>query len=275
MNDREAQVRANPLHDTWTLHRECYPNWSTADAHSPLVKRKPNRPGPGERMRFALISRDSGRFRNLRDVFHRNFSSIFAVGDPAALVRALDSADLHGIVLDSLDEEYNPIDVVQSIRPVTSAALIALIPADDELTRILALESGADDCLGADFNPRELLARLRAIVRRSGAIFPETEDTLEFGEIQMRRREFKVFVAGRECKLTNAEFTVLEHLMMADGSIVTRDELTLRALGRELRVDDRSIDVHVSRLRQKLGPAPNGSQRILSVRGRGYRIRSE
>ena len=273
MSQREALVRSNQLRETWTLNRGRYS--PAAESVAPLVKQKPTRPDPGERMQFALISRDSGRFQNLRNVFDRNFSSIFVVADPAALVRAISSSDLHGIVIDCLDEEYNPIDVVQSIRPVTSAALIALIQADDELTRILALESGADDCLGPNFNPRELLARLRAIVRRSGAISPGTGDVIQLGEIQIHRREFRVMVAGRECELTHAEFTVLEHLMMAEGSIVTRDELSLRALGRELRVEDRSIDVHVCRLRQKLGPAPNGCQRILAVRGRGYRIRSE
>ena len=273
MSQREALVRSNQLRETWTVNRGRHS--PTAESAAPQMKRKPIRPYPGERMQFALISRDYGRFQNLRNVFDRNFSSIFVVADPAALVRAISSSDLHGIVIDCLDEEYNPIDVVQSIRPVTSAALIALIQADDELTRILALESGADDCLGPDFNPRELLARLRAIVRRSGAISSDAEDVIQLGEIQIHRREFKVMVAGRECELTFAEYTVLEHLMMAEGKIVTRDELSLRALGRELRVEDRSIDVHVCRLRQKLGPAPNGCQRILSVRGRGYRIRSE
>lgn len=275
MTDQEAPVRLNDLPDSRTLDRERPPPFSTAASVARLAKRKPARPAPGERMRFALISRDCGRFQNLREVFDHNFSSLFVVGDPAALVRAIDSSDLHGIVIDCLDEDYNPIDVVQSIRPATSAALIALIPADDELTRILALESGADDCVGPNFNPRELLARLRAIIRRSGAMSSDTEEVIELGEIQIHRRDFKVLVADRECKLTNAEFTVLEHLLMAAGSIVTREELTLHALGRELRVDDRSIDVHVCRLRQKLGPAPGGRQRIISVRGRGYRIRSE
>jgi len=226
-------------------------------------------------MRFALISRNSGRFENLREVFDRNFSSVFIVDDPEALIRAIGSTSLHGVVIDCVDEEYNPIDVVQLIRPMTSAALIALIRSDDELTRILSLESGADDCLGPRFNPRELLARLRAIVRRSGPVSPEADRVLRLGDIQIHRDEFRVMVADQECKLTNAEFAVLERLMTAEGSIVTRDELTFHALGRELRVEDRSIDVHVSRLRQKLGPAPGGAQRILSVRGRGYRIRSE
>lgn len=275
MNKREAPVRLNQLTGTRALERESPPLYPSAAAVTPLAQWKPARPDPGERLRFALISRDSERSQTLRDAFDRNFSSIFVVADPAALVQTIDSSDLHGIVIDCLDKDYNPIDVVQSIRPVTSAALIALTPADDDLTRILALESGADDCLGPNFNPRELLARLRAIVRRSGAIAHEDQDVIQLGDIQVNRRDFKVMVAGRECQLTNAEFTVLEQLMMAEGKIVTRDELTLRALRRELRVEDRSIDVHVCRLRQKLGPAPGGHQRIIAVRGRGYRIRSE
>lgn len=275
MTEQEALIPAQQVRDTPSLNGERNPGISRAGTSFSRVKRTPARPGPAERMRFAVIGRTSARFEKLREVFDRNCSSVFAVDDPVAFLRAIDSNKLHGVVIDCVDEEYNPIDVVQLIRPVTSAALIVLIRADDELTRIVSLETGADDCLGPNFNPRELLARLRAIVRRSGPMSPEAERVIRLGDIWIHREKFRVMVADRECKLTNAEFAVLERLTTAEGSIVSREELTLHALGRELRVEDRSIDVHVSRLRQKIGRAPDGAQRILSVRGRGYRISSE
>jgi len=275
MAEREALATSNPPCAAPSLNGRCHSSSLRAASASRSDQSDPGPPRPVERMRFALVSRDSGRFERLREVFDRNFSSLFVVGDPDALRHVNDTTTLHGVVIDGLDEEFNPIDVIHLLRPTIPGALIALIRSDDELTRILALESGADDCLGVQFSPRELLARLRAVVRRTGSTTPESESVIELGDIRMSRDEFRVTVADRECKLTNAEFAVLERLMTAGGSIVTREELTFHALGRELQVEDRSIDVHISRLRQKIGPTADRAQRILSVRGRGYRIRSE
>lgn len=275
MAEREALATSNPPFATPNLKGKRHSTGFCVTSATSAGQHEPGPPRAGERMRFALVSRDTSRFEHLREVFDRNFSSLFVIGDPDALRRVNESTRLQGVIIDCLDEEFNPIDVIHLIRPSISGALIALIRSDDELTRILALESGADDCLGVQFNPRELLARLRAVVRRSGPITPETENVIEQGDIRIYKNEFRVTVSDRECKLTNAEFAVLERLVTAGGSVVTREELTFHALGRELQVEDRSIDVHISRLRQKLGPTADRAQRILSVRGRGYRIRSE
>jgi len=273
--ESELSLRADELRKDPSLNPQHPPGTGWLGSGHLRAERQKIKPKRAALMRFALLSRDTGRFKQLSEVFEQNYSTIVSASDPETMVKMLESYTLHGVVIDCLDEGYNPIDLIQLIRPYTAGALVALIRSEEELIRVLALESGADDCLDYRFTPRELLARLRAIVRRAGSKAPKPNGVLRVGEVVMRKNEFRVLVSDRECNLTNAEFSILERLMEAGGNVVTREELTLDALGRKLQAADRSIDVHISRLRQKLGPSADGSQRILSVRGRGYRLRSQ
>jgi two-component system response regulator CpxR len=141
--------------------------------------------------------------------------------------------------------------------------------------RIVGLEMGADDYLPKPFNPRELVARIRAVQRRSAAAAtPETGTTarevLVVGDVTLDLGARAVHVAGVPVELTSLEFSLLEALIRLAGQVVSREELSLRALGRELSVYDRSIDVHVSSLRRKLGALSEEHERIKTVRGIGY-----
>jgi two-component system response regulator CpxR len=145
---------------------------------------------------------------------------------------------------------------------------------------------GADDYLAKPFNPRELAARLRAIQRRVRQLpssssssmppaglassLPESKSVLTVGDVELNPRARVVKRGGDEVVLTSVEFALLEILMKAAGHIVTREDLSTQGLGRRLSQSDRSIDVHVSNLRKKLGAAPDGGDRIKTVRGFGY-----
>jgi two-component system response regulator CpxR len=141
----------------------------------------------------------------------------------------------------------------------------------DDVDRIVGLEMGADDYLPKPFNPRELVARIRAILRRSRAdAETPASERLVIGDIHLDKATRLVTRADEPLALTAVEFDLLEALMRAAGRIVTREELVKAILGRDLTPYDRSIDTHVSNLRKKLGHYVDGVERIKTVRGVGY-----
>lgn len=186
--------------------------------------------------------------------------------------RAL-GGDYDLIVLDVMLPKLNGFEVLRRIRRNSQVPVLMLTARGDEIDRIVGLEMGADDYLPKPFNPRELVARLRAIQRRIATSLPAEEtkcDVLEVGDVTLDLGTRNVRCAGIPVELTSLEFSVFEALLRLAGTVVSRDELTRRALGREFNSFDRSIDVHVSSLRRKLGPAASGEERIKSVRGIGY-----
>jgi two-component system, OmpR family, response regulator CpxR len=186
--------------------------------------------------------------------------------------RALESGyDL--IVLDVMLPGLNGFEVLRRIRAGSSIPVLMLTARGEEIDRILGLEMGADDYLPKPFNHRELLARLRAIQRRIATAKPDVEvvpDTLRVGEVALNSMARTVRCGEELVELTSAEFSVLEVLLRQAGKIISREEILLQAHGRQLSYNDRSIDVHMSNLRRKLGTTADGTERIKSVRGIGY-----
>jgi DNA-binding response OmpR family regulator len=153
--------------------------------------------------------------------------------------------------------------------------VLMLTARGDDVDRIVGLELGADDYLSKPFNPRELVARIRAILRRSlhdsaGDAAEPADERLGVDDVEVDVRRHVVRRAGAPVELTAVEFSVLEILLRAAGTVVRRDELARGALGRGLMPFDRSLDVHVSRLRKKLGPRADGGERIRALRAVGY-----
>jgi two-component system response regulator CpxR len=143
----------------------------------------------------------------------------------------------------------------------------------DDVDRIVGLEIGADDYLPKPFNPRELVARIRAILRRTQpdeALTGGTREALVVGDIEMDTSTRAVHRSGETVELTAVEYDLLERLLRSAGQIAKREELVKEVLGRELSPFDRSIDMHVSNLRKKLGHQLNGMERIKTIRGVGY-----
>ncbi|MBI5558220.1 MAG: response regulator transcription factor [Deltaproteobacteria bacterium] len=179
------------------------------------------------------------------------------------------------VILDVMLPEMNGFDVLRNIRAFSSVPVLMLTARGEEIDRIVGLEMGADDYLPKPFNPRELLARIRAIQRRSEAHFVEIhqqlkDEKLSIDDVLLDPGSRTVEQQGNVIDLTSVEFSLLHQLLMHAGQVVSRDELSKKVLDRELSIFDRSIDVHISSLRKKLGHEINGRERIKTVRGVGY-----
>lgn len=180
------------------------------------------------------------------------------------------------IILDvMLPGGYNGFAVLQNIRMKINTPVLMLTARGEEVERIIGLEMGADDYLAKPFNPRELLARIHAIFRRVHYVRDEevpevTGKKYRIGDVEINIGARVVLQRGKVVDLTEAEFNILSKLMQRAGEVVTRDELVREVLGRSLSPFDRSIDVHVSRLRKKLGGDNFGAEQIMSIRGAGY-----
>ncbi|MDD2319193.1 MAG: response regulator transcription factor [Geobacteraceae bacterium] len=177
------------------------------------------------------------------------------------------------IVLDVMLPKLSGFEVLRRIRSGSPVPVLMLTARGDEVDRIVGLEMGADDYLPKPFNPRELVARLRAILRRAMAPLAGTEASsalLVVGDVAVDPGARTVVCGGRPVEVTSVEFSLLEVLLRMAGKVISREDLSVQALGRTLNYQDRSIDVHVSSLRKKLGSSSEGSERIKSVRGVGY-----
>jgi two-component system response regulator CpxR len=165
-------------------------------------------------------------------------------------------------------------DVLQHLRTKTDTPIIMLTARSDDIDRIVGLEMGADDYLPKPFNPRELLARIHAVIRRSKYTQEIQPDTVgrkyRCGDVVLDLGALVVFKGNKPVKLTHVEFHLLEVLMRNYGRVVSRDDLANEVLERPLSPYDRSIDVHMSKLRKKLGDERGGSECIRAIRGTGY-----
>ncbi|MBS1804075.1 MAG: response regulator transcription factor [Acidobacteria bacterium] len=194
--------------------------------------------------------------------------SIEAVHDGVrGLERAL-SLEHALVVLDLMLPGMGGLDVLRRIRAKSPIPVLILTARGEDIDRILGLEIGADDYVPKPFNPRELVARIRAILRRSSNA-AATSGPLVNGDMRLDPQSREAFLKEIPLTLTSVEFTLLELLLRQAGHVVTREQLTEFVLGRKLGPFDRVIDVHVSNIRKKLGPSEHG-QRIKSIRGSGY-----
>jgi two-component system response regulator CpxR len=195
-----------------------------------------------------------------------------AVNSGAAGAERALSKNYELVVLDVMMPEVNGFDVLRRIRAQSHIPVLMLTAKGDALDRVLGLEMGADDYLAKPFNPQELVARIRAILRR---IKPQADakaarTPLVVGDVEMDRGARIVRRQGETVNLTSVEFDLLEALLQAAGQVISRETLTREVLGREFSPFDRSIDTHVCNLRKKIGILPQGTERIKGVRGIGY-----
>lgn len=194
--------------------------------------------------------------------------TIEAVHDgPRGLARAL-SKQHALVVLDLMLPGMSGLDVLRSLRAQSPIPVLILTARGEDIDRILGLEIGADDYVAKPFNPRELIARIRAILRRTVRA-PIAAGPVVVGDLRLDLAAREAWLNDTLLNVTSVEFTLLEAFLRDAGRILSRDHLTERVLGRKLGPFDRVIDVHVGNLRRKLGPAQNG-ERIKTVRGTGY-----
>ena len=186
----------------------------------------------------------------------------------SAVKRALNQI-FDAIILDVMLPKLNGFEVLKAIREHMETPVLMLTARGDDIDRIVGLEIGADDYLPKPCNPRELVARLRAILRRTQKI-PTHRPIIEHQGILVDCSKRIATHHGQLMELTNAEFNILEMLIKSPGQAFSKEELTEYALGRKYTAYDRSIDVHISNLRNKLGDDHEGEPLVKTVRGFGY-----
>jgi two-component system, OmpR family, response regulator CpxR len=179
------------------------------------------------------------------------------------------------VVLDVMLPGMSGFDVLRRIRATSRIPVLLLTARGEDVDRIVGLEIGADDYLPKPFNPRELVARIRAVLRRTsadpkGVGSPRPPEILRIGDIELDPATRTVKHGGQPVDLTSVEFNLLEVLLREAGRVVTREELVSAVLSRKFSPFDRSIDMHVSKVRKKLGDMNGDAEHIKTVRGVGY-----
>lgn len=188
------------------------------------------------------------------------------------IARAL-SGEFAFVLLDVMLPGANGFEVLRRVRAQSKVPVLMLTARDEDVDRIVGLELGADDYLPKPFNPRELVARIRAILRRSRtepSAPPINEERVVLGDVELDKGARIVRRGGELIELTTVEFDLLDLLLRAAGRVVRREEIVNQVLGRKFMHFDRSVDMHVSNLRKKLGHRFGETERIRSVRGVGY-----
>lgn len=227
--------------------------------------------------RVLIIDDDRELAAMLGEFLQREGYTVEAHHGADAGVAALRAAEPDLLILDVMLPERSGLDVLRELRLASSRLPVMMLTArGDPIDRILGLELGADDYLAKPFDPRELLARIRAILRRATAT-PASADAspageLRVGDLHLDLRRRRALLGETTLELTGAEFRVLLGLAQSHGTPVDRADLTEQALGRKLTLYDRSIDTHVSNLRRKFERAGSTSLQIRAVRGTGYEL---
>lgn len=200
---------------------------------------------------------------------HAGFAATVEVDGEAALARALaDRPDL--IVLDVLLPRLDGIELCRRLREQSEAPVIMLTARTTEDDKVAGLEAGADDYVSKPFSPRELVARMDAVLRRAAAEGPNRRTRFAFEGLTLDMRSREVQVDGKPVALTPAEFDLLAVLCRSAGAVLTRADLVARAFGFDYEGSDRTVDAHIAKLRRKL--RSHGVQRIATVFGVGYRF---
>jgi DNA-binding response OmpR family regulator len=218
--------------------------------------------------RLLVIDDDAELSRLVTRFLEREgFAIHWVSGGRAGVERAL-GEDYSLILLDVMMPDTDGFEVLRRIRRESRTPVLMLTARGDTLDRVRGLEMGADDYLPKPFDPAELVARIRAILRRSSS--QTAVAAIRLGDIELDGGARTVRRAGVAIDLTTVEFDLLAALMRVAGTTVSREDLVRNVLGREFSPFDRSIDTHVCNLRRKLGPLKDGGERIKGIRGAGY-----
>jgi len=220
--------------------------------------------------RILLVDDDRDLTEMLREYLEpEGFAVEIAHDGEACFAADLERSDL--ILLDVMLPGISGLDILKQLRRRSSVPVILLTARDGDTERVVGLELGADDFVPKPFNPRELVARMRAVLRRIPGGGARTDLRLAVGDVQLDAAARSVRCGAHALDLTTAEFNLLEHLLRNAGEIVTRDELSAAAFGRQQtsRID-RNVDTLVSKVRRKLDPEGDLERRIKTVRNVGY-----
>lgn len=218
---------------------------------------------------FILLIEDDRRLAEMvSDYLNENGFDVTIANTGVEGIDLQTSKGFCAIILDLMLPDIDGLEVCRTIRAHENVPILMLTAKGDPMDRIIGLELGADDYLPKPFEPRELLARLRAILRRGK---PEVNnDAFYFGKLEIDVSAMRANVNGKACNLTAHQFNLLAVLAKSPGRVLSRDTLMDQLRGEDLEAFDRSIDVHISRIRAEIEDDPKHPKRIITVRGAGY-----
>ena len=226
---------------------------------------------PGVTARVLLVDDDIELVTLLRDYLVSDGFSVAVAHEGESALRAFAVQQPDIAVVDVMMPGFSGIEVLRRIRSSGSTPVLMLTARGDDESRILGLELGADDYVAKPCTPRELSARLRAILRRT-LVRSTAPDSVSVGELVLYSSQRRITGGGQDVALTNAEFNLLELLIQNAGQVVGKSILSEQGLGRPFQRYDRSIDVHLSSIRHKLPRLPDGRPRIQAVLRKGYQL---
>jgi DNA-binding response OmpR family regulator len=226
-------------------------------------------------MKTVLVVDDEPKIVQLaRDYLEHAGFAVVTAGDGRAALAAIRTRRPDLVVLDLALPELDGLDVTRAIRSDSNLPIVMLTARDDELDKLLGLELGADDYITKPFSPRELVARVRAVLRRSDRA-REPSDVIRASGVTLDVARMRVEVDGRPIELTPTEFQILATLAREPGRIFTRSQLLDAVHGVAFESYERAIDTHVKNIRRKLEPDPREPRHVLTVYGVGYRFSDE
>ena len=227
-------------------------------------------------MKTVLVVDDEPRIVQLaRDYLEHAGYAVVAASDGRAALQAFRTREPDLVILDLGLPELDGLDVTRTIRATSGTPIVMLTARDDELDKLLGLELGADDYVTKPFSPRELVARVRAVLRRTEGVVAaggRAPDLIEVGDLRLDTARMRVEVAGTPADLTATEFTLLATMGRQPGRIFTRAQLLDAVHGVAFESYERAIDTHIKNVRRKIEPDPRVPRYVLTVYGVGYRV---
>jgi DNA-binding response OmpR family regulator len=217
---------------------------------------------------LALLVEDDDRLaRFTAELLEQHGIAVTCVGDGEAALRAAKARSFDVVILDLMLPRRDGLSVCRELRTTSAVPILMVTARSDEADRVVGLELGADDYLTKPFSPRELLARVRALVRRARGHLGPDADVLRVGALELRLPAMAAYYDGKLVELTSYEFAILRVLAERSGRVLSREQILELAKGSAEEAFDRSIDVRISRIRQKLG-----GDLIRTIRGVGYML---
>ncbi|MEJ2176364.1 MAG: response regulator transcription factor [Gammaproteobacteria bacterium] len=220
--------------------------------------------------RILLVDDDSVLLDLLGEYLEAEGCSIDKADNGVTAVERVEQGYFDLVVLDIMMPKLNGIEALKQIRAISTVPVIMLTARGDDLDRILGLELGADDYVPKPCNPRELYARIKAVLRRTTPEPPEAPISINVGDLALNSGTRTVIVGHRDIVLTQTEVDLLKLLLLTPDQVIKKSDISMRVLEKPLSQWDRSIDVHISNLRKKLGKHKDGKERIRTLRGSGY-----
>ncbi|OGP68585.1 MAG: two-component system response regulator OmpR [Deltaproteobacteria bacterium RBG_13_53_10] len=225
--------------------------------------------------RVLLVDDDEKLRRLLKEYLEGYEFQVFTLADGEAVLKSIKKESPEIVILDIMLPKKDGLEVLKEIRAVSRVPVIMLTAKGEEADRVVGLELGADDYLPKPFSPRELLARMKAVLRRlDPGVKPTTAESeelrVEAGNLVLDKARQILLMGGKEVSLSSTEYRVLRVLMENPNRVLSRDQIMTLAQGKDFMAFDRSIDVHISKLRAKLESDPRSPKRIKTIWGSGY-----